>query len=130
MANKPPSESAITKKVMKYLRSQKDVWATKYPGGYYGENGVPDILGHCCGVFFIIEMKKPGQELTPLQKVKHDQIIRSGGIAIKATSLDEVKQLIQTMRESFACIECPDLEVDCLTAGIRDIRKSFCNQED
>ena len=45
-------------------------------------------------MFVAIEMKQPGKEPTPLQKLKLATILRSGGVSGVAHSLDEFKAIV------------------------------------
>ena len=71
-----------------------------YPNNYIRKNeqivktGDPDIMICHNGVFVAIEMKQEGKNPTPLQRLKLDRILASGGIAGVAHSLDEFKDII------------------------------------
>lgn len=84
-------------------------WYKKtYPKNYIRKNdqitsvGDPDIIICHFGLFVAIEMKQPGKNPTPLQKIKIDKVLASGGIAGVAHSLDEFKQIIKQA-------ECPEI---------------------
>jgi len=79
-----------------------------YPKNYIRKNeqivksGDPDIVICHFGLFVAIEMKQVGKTPTPLQKLKLEQISRSGGITGVAHSLEEFKEIIKQA-------ECPDI---------------------
>jgi hypothetical protein len=56
--------------------------------------GVPDFI--CCvhGRVLAIELKRPGEGLTPEQIREFDGIKASGGVAIRATCLEDVLDAI------------------------------------
>lgn len=71
-----------------------------YPNNYIRKNeqvvksGDPDIVLCHYGAFVAIEMKQVGKSPTPLQKLKLDKILASGGIAGVAHSLQEFKDIV------------------------------------
>jgi hypothetical protein len=53
--------------------------------------GIADIIGVLPGGRFLaIEVKRPGGELSPTQKLFLENVNRSGGLAFMASSLEEV----------------------------------------
>lgn len=95
-------ESQIQAKIMKWLPlihayPIKIVAATRA--------GNPDII--CCwrGLFIAIEVKQPGLNATILQKAKLQAIRESEGIAIVATSLDEVKQFFAALNAQIQSLQ-------------------------
>lgn len=71
-----------------------------YPNNYIRKSeqivksGDPDILICHFGTFVAIEMKQVGKNPTPLQKLKLGIIMRSGGVAGVAHSLEEFKDIV------------------------------------
>jgi penicillin-binding protein-related factor A (putative recombinase) len=57
--------------------------------------GRPDIIGCYQGLFFAFEVKRPGEDLTPLQAHSLQQIKKSGGTASKIHSFEEAQVLIR-----------------------------------
>jgi hypothetical protein len=86
-------EAALTKKILKNLRSQGGWWI-KTHGGMYAA-GRPDIIGCYKGLFFAFEVKRPGEEATPLQAHTLQQITKSGGTASVIYSFEEADALIR-----------------------------------
>jgi Holliday junction resolvase len=72
----------------------------KLPGTYClrpitcTSSGHPDIIALRNGVFYGIEVKQPGKYPTIIQRVRLDKITACGGIAIVATSVDDVKSVM------------------------------------
>lgn len=56
--------------------------------------GVPDLIACIDGRFLGIEVKKPGNDTSPLQAYNIRKIIKSGGIGAKIYSVDELKNLL------------------------------------
>ena len=89
-------ERDIVTAIRKYLASLgSDVFFWKEHGSVYGTNGVPDII--CCykGRFLGLECKLPGGRLTELQKRTIEKINRSGGVACRVESVEDVKRVIE-----------------------------------
>lgn len=82
-------ESTITGKILKYLNGLVGCYARKVPGGFFS-SGWPDIVGCYAGRAFLIEVKVPGNQTTPLQ----DQELGRWGAAkartLIAYSVDDV----------------------------------------
>ena len=84
-----PSEKSIQNKIIKWLNSQKGIWAVKFPG--INRRGVPDII--CCvqGDFVAFEVKTEIGKATPIQIATIKQIKQCFGEAHVVRSLEEVK---------------------------------------
>lgn len=67
-------------------------------GGLFSPAGQPDIIGHCRGVFFAIEVKRPGKKPTKLQFHALGRIISKGGVAIWLDDIESAKNLIAYIR--------------------------------
>jgi hypothetical protein len=63
-------------------------------GDPYQENGISDILGCYHGYFVAIEVKQPGEEATPLQKLFLREVGDVGGFTCVAESVEDVVQLL------------------------------------
>lgn len=89
-------EKNIENKIKAYLKSI-GAYYVKYFGNQFSQVGVPDIL--CCykGRFIGIEVKNERGKTSPLQDVNIQQIKDAGGLAIVARTVDEVKQLIDSI---------------------------------
>ena len=82
---------------MRYLKTFSDCFAWKTHGDAYSRSGIPDII--CCigGKFVAFEVKTEIGKLSKLQKVTIAKIIKAKGIAIKVTSVEDVKTAIQNL---------------------------------
>lgn len=89
------SEATLRVEVMRFLRSYPGVWAVKYHGGPYSEAGVPDILACVRGRFVAFELKMPGKKPTKIQEVQLGKIADAYGIAVVASSLDDVVKIVK-----------------------------------
>ena len=88
-------EKTITNQILKYLKSEPECFAFKEHGGIYGVSGIPDII--CCykGKFMAFEVKTTQGRLSKLQEITIKRINESGGMAVKVTSLQEVKDVLK-----------------------------------
>ena len=88
-------EKTITNQILKYLKSEPECFAFKEHGGIYSTSGIPDII--CCykGNFVAFEVKTLTGELSKLQEITIKRINEAGGMAIKVTSLQEVKNVLE-----------------------------------
>ena len=91
-----PTEAEITAAVRDYLRLV-GAWELKVLGGLGQRPGVPDVLACVQGRFVAIEVKRPGRRPTPRQAAELEAIRAAGGIALVATSLDEVVEALRPL---------------------------------
>ncbi|ULG73188.1 VRR-NUC domain-containing protein [Macrococcus brunensis] len=86
------TEKKIERQIIAYLESL-DAWVFKVHGGsQFQRAGVPDIIACVNGRFVAVEVKRPkGGIVSPLQHENIDWINRTGGVALVATSIDEVE---------------------------------------
>ena len=62
----------------------------------YGKAGCPDILMFCRGVFFGLEVKRPGNKSTPLQKkALRDIASCPNAVAALVTNVEDTKAVIR-----------------------------------
>lgn len=85
-------EKKITNKILKYLNRLEGGRAVKVHGGFYGNNGEPDIDCVIKGQSYKIEVKVPGKEPTRLQYKIMEKWRKAGAKAFYVTSLDELKE--------------------------------------
>lgn len=92
-------EKTITTQILKYLKAQPCCFVFKEHGGIYGTAGIPDII--CCykGHFVAFEVKTEQGKLSKLQKYAIEKIRQAGGIAVKVTSLAEVKEVLSELNK-------------------------------
>lgn len=95
MASKP--ETKIVDKCITLLKKHYPGFYFKSHGGPYQRAGLPDIIGVHRGRFIGVEIKCPGKEdtLTDLQKKTLDRISRAGGVALMATSPQQLDHLLK-----------------------------------
>lgn len=88
-------EKTITSQILKYLKTEPECFAFKEHGGLYGVSGLPDII--CCykGKFMAFEVKTEKGKLSKLQEITIKRINEAGGMAVKVTSLQEVKDVLK-----------------------------------
>ena len=88
-------EKTVTNQILKYLKAKPECFAFKQHGGIYGVSGIPDII--CCykGKFMAFEVKTPKGKLSKLQEITIKRINEVGGMAVKVTSLQEVKDVLK-----------------------------------
>ena len=88
------SERAIVKAILAYLNGLPGCLARKRWGGGLGVAGDPDITGCLNGRHFEFEVKRPGEQPTPLQMRRLDEWRRAGAVAAVVTSVAEVRELL------------------------------------
>ena len=88
------SERAIVKAILAYLNGIPGCLARKRWGGGLGVAGDPDITGCLNGRHFEFEVKRPGEQPTPLQMQRLDEWRRAGAAAAVVTSVAEVQELL------------------------------------
>ena len=88
-------ESKLQKDVNEYL---KDEGWFFHPSDKYIK-GIPDIIGVCNGKFVAIELKVKNRKPSTLQKITLNRIEKAGGKSYVARSLEEVKDIIEKIKE-------------------------------
>jgi len=61
-------------------------------------NGVPDIIACVNGRFIAIELKRPGKDLSDLQRYNFDLIKRNGGQTYMINNLEDASKIVPTIR--------------------------------
>lgn len=105
-ASDVPLERDVLRAVLAFLRSHPDVaivW--RMQSGMIsdgramyriGQRGLPDVAGMLRGgQLFAIEVKRPGGKLTPEQRGQLEEIVRHGGIAGVADSVEAARAIIE-----------------------------------
>lgn len=94
------NERTLTQRVARYLRQQPDIWELKVHGGRYQRHGIPDFLLCVRGLFVAIELKAPdgNHPVSRLQALNLSRIRDAGGLTAVATSVDEVREIIEAAR--------------------------------
>lgn len=57
-------------------------------------NGIPDLLAMKNGTAIFIEVKRPGQKPTELQKYRHRELRDNGFIVMVMTSVEELRNIL------------------------------------
>lgn len=91
-------ESSLTRAALAALNALPGIWAIKVHGNPYQAAGAPDICVVKDGLSLWIEMKKPGEGPTPLQKRIAGRIRAAGGQVITATSVKEAMDFVLQAR--------------------------------
>jgi penicillin-binding protein-related factor A (putative recombinase) len=88
-------EARLRTKIIKALNDHGGYWFATHQT-QYGQVGVADILGVYHGVFFALEVKRPGRvhTLTVNQDRFLARVRRHGGKAIVVTSLDDAMNFV------------------------------------
>ena len=93
------SEKSFEKKVKAYLKEKNCYFIKYWGGGYFTEEGVPDLLVCCNGYFLGIELKAENGKPSELQKYHIHKIKQAGGIGmiLYPKDFDEFKLLIERL---------------------------------
>lgn len=88
------TESYITSKILKYLKSLDGMFCWKVYSGGYASAGIPDIV--CCynGAFVAFEVKTDSGKPSKLQNVTIKQINNAGGVAAVVRSVEDVQRVL------------------------------------
>ena len=102
MANKP--ETLIQTKILYYLKQLKEkgepiFYERRQVGGLSYKKGMPDIYCIYKFVHIEIEIKTPTGELSTMQEKFRDRCKRDGTPWICVTSVNEVKDYIENLKE-------------------------------
>ena len=88
------SERAIVKAILAYLNSLPECLARKRWGGGMGVAGDPDIDACIRGRSLQLEVKRNGEDATPMQRKRIAEWQRAGAIIGVVHSVAEVKALL------------------------------------
>jgi len=92
------SEKSITAAIQRYLKKIGGK-VIKTHGTGFGQAGTPDLIGVLRGRSLALEVKRPGEDTTPLQKVELRKWAEAGAIAGRVESVQEVKDLIKEIAD-------------------------------
>lgn len=93
----PGPEQKLKKAIKTYLDSVNAYYAV-VQGGPFSPPGAPDIIACYKSLFIGIEAKSPtGGRVSEIQKFTHKKIIDSQGIIIIARSVEDVKEVIESI---------------------------------
>jgi len=88
------TEKAIQRDIIKYL-SEVGAWVFKVHGGPFQTAGVPDLVGVYRGTMFALEVKRPGEHLSPIQIHIIQKIKTAGGVAGRVESKEDAIDLLE-----------------------------------
>lgn len=100
MAQPTLLERTITNRVIKAL-SARGAFVIKVHGGDSQRRGLPDLIGCYRGVFFGIEMKRPGNHATPLQVHVLEQMRDAGAGVAVASSVEQALTVLDGIDTRF-----------------------------
>lgn len=92
MLQEKQSEKNLQSKCIAKLNSTPGVWVVKTITT--NKAGVPDIISCINGTFVAFEVKRKGQNCTPLQEYNGQKIINSGGIWHKIDDFKEFTEIL------------------------------------
>ena len=92
-------EKDTVRSIVGYLKTLPQTFVWKEHGGMYGTAGIPDVI--CChkGRFIAFEVKTETGKATLLQEITLRRITEAGGIAVLVRSLDEVKAVLEGLKD-------------------------------
>ena len=90
MAQTP--ENRDKAKIQKWLLAEfPTAFGFKYPAGFFGQSGIPDLIYCISGLFVAIEVKTAKGRVTKLQMERLKEIQKSNGIAMLIYGYDIAK---------------------------------------
>lgn len=88
------TEASIQAEIVKRLNALPECLVWKNHGSQYSAAGVPDITGVLRGRMVAFEVKRPGQEPTPLQSRTLERLEQAGALVGVVTSWQDVESLL------------------------------------
>ena len=88
-------ESSIKRGILAALNKLPGVFAYKGHGGPYQHAGIPDISVIKAGTAIYLEVKRPGEEMTPLQSAMARKLSKAGAIVAVVTSVEEAVAIVE-----------------------------------
>ena len=113
-------ETDLTAKIVAYLRKQ-GCYVVKWHGSVYGAGGMPDLYvlvpSEPYAIPVHIEVKLPRNTPTQRQEKVMRDLREAGAVAVCIDNLDDVKVLLEQLKEKKlcygACIVRSDKETSC-----------------
>ena len=87
------SESEFQRDAIKYIESRNG-YIVKVTVSSYNKKGTPDLIICFKGRFVAIELKVKDNKPSKIQETKMKQIVRAGGIAKPAWTIQEIKEIL------------------------------------
>ena len=94
-----PRESSIVVSIKKRVNAMPRCRTIKLHGGEYSVAGTPDLTGCCDGRSFWIEVKRPGEKVTPKQAHELDLWLACNALVGVARSADDAIAILNGDRE-------------------------------
>lgn len=91
-------ESRLKSDIKTYLKGVGAYWCM-IQGGAFSKPGDPDMIACVNGRFIAIEGKTYEGTQRPMQVLRQQQIEESGGIYILARTVDDVRRVVESVRE-------------------------------
>ena len=88
------SETSITNAIRKHLLALDGCYCIKIHVTSYVTRGTPDILGCFQGRMFALEVKRPGNKPTPIQRVELERWAAAGAITAVVHSVEEAVEAV------------------------------------
>lgn len=99
MSKKP--ETIFKEKVLNYFKTIPNLWVLKVYGNAIQSGGIPDLLICYKGRFIALELKDPNEKntygATGRQLIHIKKIKQCGGLAYVVDSMEEIKQIIESI---------------------------------
>lgn len=89
-----PRENTIVEGIIKYIRKLPRAHAEKVHGNSFS-SGQPDIDAVIAGKSVKLEVKRPGEDATPLQKRRLEQWAKAGAVTGVVHSTGEVEKILK-----------------------------------
>jgi len=89
-----PKEAIIQRQIIKHLRGM-GAWVFNVHGSPFQQVGVPDLLVGYQGRFYAMEVKQPGNLLSPAQARTIEAIQDSGSVAGRVESIEDAVRLLE-----------------------------------
>lgn len=87
-------EGRLSRRILQALRA-RGAFAFKVHGGPTMMAGLPDIVGVYRGYSIWLEVKMPGEEPTPIQRQRIQQIRKAGGDAFVVYSVEDAVRVLR-----------------------------------
>lgn len=93
----PPLEATILRACIR-VAQEMGAWVHRVHSGGWARVGVPDLVLCHHGRFVAVEVKRPRLgALSPIQRLTMGKIAAAGGVAIVATSAEELKDCLAAL---------------------------------
>ena len=91
----PTPAQRLTRQTIALLEAHYPTWLVKPNPDALTRRGVPDLIGVVAGVPVALEIKAPGDSLSPLQTYELGQAARAGATAIVVQSPEDALEAVR-----------------------------------